>query len=118
MWTGLRAWWYLSIEKKKPLPPDVKEYVFRRANRMASKQRNISPEEKLKLSELQYMAAVTAKPGEISEEFRSTLIVESFNRLGEVPCEKCEKCGRPVFTHQAVKIAEKHYCPSCAGQPS
>jgi len=114
MWLPFRAWWYLHVDRKKPLPPDVKEYVFRRANRMISKLKDVSPEEKLKLSEMQLVAAVTAEPGEISEDLRGDLLAQSLNRLGEIPAEKCAKCGIPVFTHAATRISQRVYCQRCA----
>jgi formylmethanofuran dehydrogenase subunit E len=118
MWIALRAWWYLHIDKKKSLPTGVKDYVLRRASAMVDSLKDASPQEKLKFSEMEFIAAVTAEPGEISEELRGELIARSFNRLGKIPGETCSRCGRPVFAHEAVSVAEKFYCGSCASQVS
>lgn len=98
------------------MPPDVKEHVIRRGWKMLSKTKNIQPEVQKELSVTELTAALTAAPGELSGEFRDELIADGFDRLRQIPLEHCAACGRPVFTHEGVKIDHKFYCETCGGK--
>lgn len=99
------------------MPRDVKEYVLRRAMNRVRKARTVSPEKQSELAAVLMRPVLTAEPGELSPKLIDELIATSFGLLGRVPLEHCATCGRPVFTHEAIKKDDKFYCcASCAGR--
>ena len=96
------------------MPAEVRVYVLRRAVKWLEKAKVVSPDVQRAIATAELATALSDYelcPGLVSE-----LIADGMNRLGQIPLEHCATCGRPVFTHEAVKIDDKSYCESCGNQ--